>query len=140
MTEETMELIEVQVTIDQDDIDEMRENGYIEKKGIVFCDGNPRFHDFDEEDYKRSVILSESTLYRNGESIWPTVTVEDTKPHTKYKVIAEYDRPSLERLIESELKYCEEIEYNMDNHRDEYWLGRIVQLRNIEGWLDDGDA
>lgn len=126
----------VNVTITQDDINEAREKGFVKKKDVMFCIGNSRFMDLDDKDYKRTVILTPSTLYRNGVAVWPSTSI-DGEPHTEYRVEAEYERPPLETFLESEIRASEDQELNTDYHRDEYWLGNLHQLRNVEGWIDD---
>jgi hypothetical protein len=134
----TDEIEDVHVTIDQDDIDEMRENGWIERKGVAFCQTSSRHLDIDEDNFKRVVTLNPGTLYKRGDARWNiTSPFEDEDRFTDVYVAAEYDRPPIERVIESELEYMKEAQCSRDNWRDEWFLGNIHQLKNLQGWFDD---
>lgn len=117
----------ITVTIDQDDIDQAREEDYIVKENIVFHTST-NYDDSLIDEHRGLVILSEETLYQEGQAIWETAI-------DGVRVVAEYDRPSLDRFIESELQWVETRHENATRVEQREWLdGIALTLKNLEGW------
>lgn len=120
----------IEVTFTQDSIDLARQEGYIIKEGVAFLidwEMKNRVEEREDIDYVR--LLSEETLYQEGEATWSSVD-DGTVIH------ATYDRPPLREWIRSEKEYNEKQFEETEFEQYKEWLdGQCTTLADVEGWL-----
>lgn len=123
----------VHITLDQGDIEDMRENGCLIRQG-VYISPSTNIADATRNAFRRTICLGESTLYRTGEAVWPRESIFDREFDVRVEV--EYDRPDIDRFIESEVEFNLRQDEDRYFKHDEYYLGVITGMRNAAGWTD----
>ena len=115
---------EVHITLDLDDITEVREKGHIVRDNVYFSDTTDR--EVSSDEYVRICTLTESTLYQNGEAHWPG----------EPEVHVTFERPTLQEIVDAEIQHIDErYDENMRVEQREWLDGQLYQLENIRQFL-----
>lgn len=121
---------EIHITLDLDDLKEVRENGHIVRDGVYFS--HTTDIDVDGE-YERLCTLSESTLYRNGVAHWTNDIIDTGEP----EVHVTFEQPTLEELVAAEIEHVEnQYDENLMVEQEEWLDGQLYQLTNIKEFLE----
>lgn len=128
---------EIYVEMDLGDVKEARERGFIDRKGVRFCLSTIASGNMDRDRFKRVVVMSPSTFYRNGEAEWRTTDILGNHASDVY-VHVDFERPSLMEMIEAEIEYLDDWFERAERTEQKEWIsGQLYQLETIRNWLRD---